>query len=68
MYAKNSEVKAGTILIADDGFTCLHDGAERTVESDDDGLFIPCAAGKHYLDGQLNENDEYVGLTIKAEA
>ncbi len=63
MYAKLTEVKPGDILTADAGFTCMSAGP-HTVEVDDRGqLYIPCNDGKHFLDGQLNIDDEYVGLT-----
>jgi len=62
-YASEEQVKVGTKLRADDGFTCLRDGDELTVEGDDKGLFVRCDEGSHYLDGQL-ERGRYVGLTL----
>ena len=62
-FVKFADVKVGDVLVADGGFTCMPAGL-RTVEVDEAGhLFIPCAAGSHYLNGQLNENDELVGLS-----
>ena len=67
-WAKKGEVQAGDILQADDGFTCLESGSRLTVEADDDGdLYVKCGDGSHHLDGQLNADDEYVGL-VKVEA
>lgn len=69
MFAHKSEVTAGTTLTADGGFTCIKPNAELAVHADDTGeLFVPCRAGRHYLDGQLDEDDRYTGLTLKVVA
>jgi len=62
---KLSDVKQGDVLIADGGFTCLKEGQRCAVQSDSNGLFIPCNEGKHYLDGQVSFDNkgELVGLT-----
>jgi len=53
----------GAELIADGGFTCLADGDVCKVRKDEHGLYVACAEGKHYLDGQLDEDGEnYVGF------
>lgn len=63
--AKKSEVHAGSYLIPDSGFDCLSAGEIHTVFSDDESrLYIHCTEGQHFLDGQLNEDDEYVGLSL----
>jgi hypothetical protein len=62
-YAKEADVKAGDKLVADDGFTCIEPFKTLTVEEDDHGLFVSCAEGHHYLDGQLEDGDHYIGLT-----
>lgn len=42
-YAKIADVKPGTCLRADGGFTCIAEGAILTVEADENGnLFVPC--------------------------
>lgn len=64
------KVAVGTRLIADDGFTCLDEGALRVVRQDAHGhLFIDCSCGKHYLDGQASgagehglAYDHYIGV------
>lgn len=73
-FAKVSEVKAGTKLKTDGGFTCIGEGAVVTVEdtaSDENGhqpgdrLYFSCAKGKHFLNGQLDDEDQhYVGLYL----
>jgi hypothetical protein len=65
MFAKVHEVEVGTILVADGGFTCLRDGERRTVVTDANGdLAIACDAGFHTIDGQLDDGDEYIGLSL----
>lgn len=50
-FAKVDEVKEGTILIADGGFTCLKEGEICTVKKDSNGdLYVDCAGS--------DENDE----------
>lgn len=90
------EVRVGTVLEADDSFTCLTEGARRVVKRDRGKLpmcvphgaggpdltinaprnsrarlYICCAKGRHYLDGQECRAGEhgiktphYVGLKI----
>jgi hypothetical protein len=71
MWAKKSEVVAGTRLVADGGFICLCHGQVLTVEDDGTGdpfgtLFVQCRDGRHYLCGQLSDDlTEYVGLWIE---
>lgn len=65
-YAHRDAVKAGTQLRADGGFTCINEGAALVVEEDESGLFIPCEEGRHYIDGQLDNGDVYIGLTLAA--
>ena len=71
-FAKVSEVKVGTKLKADGGFTCIDEGTILTVYNDGTGLYVPCRGpdgaswtsnGRHYLDGQLSEG-KYLGLEL----
>lgn len=65
-YAKLSEVVQGDILITDGGFTCMKaDERKEVFVGENDCLYILCDEGEHYLDGQLDEGDEYMGL-VKA--
>jgi hypothetical protein len=57
-------VEEGTMLYTDDGFTCLKLNECATVQKDDNGLFIPCAEGKHYLEGQTDDGEFYVGFSL----
>lgn len=65
-FAKISEVKVGSLLQCNDGFTCLPKNAQRYVHEDDGELYIVCKCGKHFLDGQISFDDkeEYVGLYL----
>lgn len=62
-YAKLSELKEGDTVFVDEDFICMGTG-KKTVYKDEGGLFIYCDEGEHYLDGQLNEDDELVGVTL----
>ncbi len=63
-YANLSHMKVGTRLQADRGFECIEHDAILTVSQDDRGFYVPCACGKHYLDGQLDfdDKDSLIGL------
>ncbi len=61
---KLSEVKAGDVIVADGGFTCIRDKAVLTVKKDIGGLFVLCDQGTHMLDGQLDESGNLVGFSI----
>lgn len=61
-YLTRTEAKPGVTVRTDGGFTCMKAGEEHVIETTDDGLFIRCRRGQHYLAGQL-EGGEYVGLT-----
>lgn len=65
---KLQDIKPGDRLTADGGFSCLDKGASYAVRSAEDakGLFVNCADGKHYLDGQTDEAGHLVGLSRAA--
>jgi hypothetical protein len=59
------DLKAGDVLIADDGFTCVKSG-EVILEADEDGeLFFKCSGGGHWLNGQVADDGSIIGLTRK---
>ena len=58
---KLNKVKKGDIIIADGGFTCLQ-AVEHKVY-DNEGLFIECEQGMHFLDGQLDDDGNLIGLS-----
>jgi hypothetical protein len=52
MWVRYSDLRAGDVVRVT-GFTCIPDDAEVIVEDDGDGeLCVPCADGRHHLDGQ----------------
>lgn len=57
------EIKAGDIVEADAGFTCLSQG-RHLVQSSDSGLFISCSNGKHFIDGQVDDDGTVIGLKL----
>jgi hypothetical protein len=66
-------IKVGDTLIADGGFTCLADGCRCLVRLDqarsapNDGLYVECAEGRHFLDGQW-EDGVIIGFTAHIPA
>jgi hypothetical protein len=58
---KLSDLKAGDTIIADGGFTCMEAGPKK-VYAADDGLHVLCNKGRHYLEGQLDDDGTLVGL------
>jgi hypothetical protein len=56
------KVKAGDRLFTDGGFTCMPGGELKVVREDGDGLYVACRDGRHYLDGQLDEQGRLVGF------
>lgn len=76
-WAHSKTVKAGDKLQCDGGFTCLGDGEVVTVHHHAGDLpnhdpeylkepiarlYIPCKDGKHFIDGQIGDDGELVGL------
>lgn len=64
-WATVRQVKAGTLVVTDAGFTCVGNGKVKQVFKDEAGLYIQCKDGQHYLDGQLDDTGKhYVGLWL----
>lgn len=61
-WAKLSELKAGDVVRVT-GFTCLNDGEKKAVKFLQEVPYVECSQGKHFLDGQLDENGRLVGVT-----
>ena len=69
------DVRNGTVLIADDGFTCLEAGEELRVHQNVHGLYVYCRGVgtvceifEHYLDGHLDDlGENYAGFKIKED-
>lgn len=67
MFAKITQVHEGSIVRPDAGFYCLKEGSHLQVQKDNSGdLYIHCSEGKHFIDGQIDE-DVYTGLYLEKE-
>jgi hypothetical protein len=61
-YARLSDLKEGDIVQVDSSFTCLVPWNEYKVHTDiSSQLYIRCKMGRHYLDGQL-EDEFLIGV------
>lgn len=52
-YAKFAELKPGQTIWLDKGFTCRKPGPTK-LQADNGELYFQCAAGQHFLEGQLD--------------
>lgn len=60
---KLADIKAGDTVVTDGVcFTCMKSRTSKVYE-DDEGLYIKCCEGHHYLDGQEDETGELIGLS-----
>jgi hypothetical protein len=50
-WAKLSELKEGSLIELDAGFTCAKAGVQLVLQ-DQQGLYFICKNGKHYLDDE----------------
>ncbi|SDA15108.1 hypothetical protein [Sphingomonas sp. NFR15] len=57
-------VVEGTRVIVDEGFPCIKPGTRHYVRKDENGFYIACTSGSHYLEGQLEEGDVYLGVYL----
>lgn len=69
-YARRAELKPGTVVIVDADFGgpdgCMKPWSEKIVNQSDDEFWIPCKSGRHYLDGQLtDDNDSLIRIYLK---
>ena len=54
--------KPGDSLFADAGIDCIV-GRVTVARAETGALYVPCACGRHYLDGQADADGVLVGLT-----
>jgi hypothetical protein len=62
MTIRLRDVNAGDVLVADNGFTCIHQGLYE-VKEDSGRLYVDCRDGKHFLDGQDDGDGILIGFT-----
>jgi len=60
-WARLSQLRPGDTVEIDDGFRCMTAG-RHVVEADEDGLFLPCDDGRHYLAGQADAGEHCIGI------
>lgn len=58
-YASVEKTKTGDTVQVDNDFTCIKANEKLIIQEDNEGLFIPCFHGKHYLDGQKSDDETY---------
>lgn len=61
---KLDDVKPGDKLVCDAAFTCADPGFAYAVRRDEKTgeLFINCRSGRHYLDGQKQDDGTLAGM------
>lgn len=63
-YAKLSEVKAGDAVELDAGFTCMKAGKYEVHADEAGSLYVICADGHHYIDGQADDGEHLIGVYL----
>lgn len=65
-WARVDQVRSGSKVEADGGFTCVTGGQIMEIREDpDDMLFFVCDEGRHYIAGQLDQTGKfYIGLYL----
>ena len=58
---KYEDLREGMWVRLDDGFTCM-DAEVKLVKKSESGFYVDCREGEHYLDGQIGDDDELVGV------
>ena len=56
------ELKKGDILVPDGGFDCITKNSRKRVEKDDDGFYVTCNEGHHYLEGHFEDDGFVIGF------
>jgi len=60
-YLKITDAKEDQTVILDDGFTC-HQAGKVTLRADGDRLWFACNDGRHYIDGQADDDIHCIGV------
>lgn len=56
-YAHYDDLKVGDLLVVDDDFTCMSGWSVKELFEDEDGFYVHCDQGRHYL---VEEEDGYI--------
>ena len=57
------DLYVGLIVDIDRGFNCMPAGS-KTVLKNEGGFFVTCEEGRHYLDGQKDDDGYLVGISV----
>ena len=63
---KLRNLQEGDTVIIDNGFQCMKAGKQVVERSNCGLLYVRCEQGKHYLTGQVGDNEELIGI-VKLE-
>ena len=66
-YLSVGKAERGMLVQVDDGFDCMKSWSKHVLHKDDDGLYIKCSEGEHYLNDQYETNEDgteeyYIGI------
>lgn len=61
---KLTDLWEGMVVVVDDEFTCMRAGHKRVHRDDEGEFYLTCSEGRHYLDGQENEDGELSGISL----
>lgn len=62
-YSKLFAIKEGDHMVTFGGFSCIAAGMIVQIQRDSGGLYFACADGKHYLQTQVDQSGDCLGLT-----
>lgn len=61
-YSKLFAIRKGDFMVTFDGFSCIPGGTIVVIRCDSGGLYFACADGNHYLESQVDQNGDCLGL------
>ena len=67
MKLKYSDLHEGMIVKIDGGFNCMQEGVRKVQKNSNQDFFVECHQGKHYLDSQIGEDGNLVGISGLSE-
>ncbi len=65
-FAKLADVHPRHVLVCDDRFDCVSPFTMLRIKEDENGLYFKCTEGKHYLDGQADDDGVLEGLAFRS--
>jgi hypothetical protein len=64
-FARIGDLRLGDTVRLE-GLTCVNSGETRELLQTDEGqLYFQCNEGKHFIDGQVDNHGNYVGMTLE---